>query len=214
MNCLPQMLCLAIGAPGLPSLPGPTLPTGPQPTLPSLSALPIPRPGSLPTLATPLAALPIVPADRLPELGPTSAICRFGTPQANLNFGTIPAGAVARAFAQPLLLQVECAQAADFTLSTREPAIALGNAAERSSVPVTVRGQVGSLNGSAWVRLELDGQPLAARRFSIPAASPTVIAATAVVVASPTSDRTPASNGTLDNLVLTHHLYLIDGSAP
>lgn len=235
MRYLPRMLCLSLlaspvpvlAAESLSSLPSglpptsgvvmrpassPTLPLPTQPTWPA--QLPAQLPGALPGLPSELAPLPVVTPERLPAAGPTPAVCQFKTPQANLNFGAIPSGAASRSYAQPVLLQVECRQAADFRFSTTEPAIATGSAAERSSLLLTLRGPDGRITGSAWVRLEQDGQPLAARRYSVPASSPTLIAATALLVASPTSERTPVSSGTLDSLVLARQLYLSDGSAP
>jgi len=203
----------------LPAVPAPSLPKTPLAGAESLgSAIQQPLPGLLrnPLLPAELltAAQAVVTiADTLPAL-PTAAPCRFGGSSIEVNFGQIPAGVEAREFGQPLLLQVECSQAAEFMISSQEPPLSVGSAAERSAIPVTLRDHAGVAGNIAWALLEHEGQPLATRRFSVPAASPTLIAVTALLLASPTSRKTPSVSGALESLMLARQLYLIDASTP
>ena len=210
------------------------------PGAPALSAAPdmpsllgtLPAPGALtpPPLNQVIPALPnntLISADllaltqtatgpvtkNLPAL-PTTAPCRFGGASIELNFGQIPAGVDARRHAQQLMLQVECSQATEFTISSQEPSLSIGSAAERSAIAVTLRSPTGIHSGAAWALLEQDGQPLAMRRFSVPAASPTLIAVTALLLASPQSRLTPSLHGELESLMLARQLYLIEATTP
>jgi len=204
-------------ATGLPTVPG--LPQSPlagaepltsavQSTLPGLLRNPL-LPADL--LAAAQAVVPVT--GTLPAL-PTAAPCRFGGGSIDVNFGQIPAGADAREFGQALLLQVECSQATEFMISSQEPPLNIGSDAERSAIPVTLRNQTEVAGNIAWALLEQDGQPLASRRFSVPAASPTLIAVTAYLLASPTSRQTPGMSGELESLMLARQLYLIDATSP
>lgn len=217
---------------GLPTLALP--PTGlppatlPAATPPEVSTAQFPSRLSLPALGPLSSIVPsLLPADLLalttapvtailpvtPAL-PTAAPCRFGGGSVELNFGQVPTNVDARLYSRQLMLQVECSQATEFMISSQEPPLSVGTMAERSAIVVMMRDQAGIYSGQAWAFLEQDGQPLATRHFSVPAASPTLIAVTALLLASPESRRTPALSGQLESLALARQLYLIEAATP
>lgn len=202
-----------------------TVPAGAE----SRPGLPLPQPGSLP--ASPLAGVvsTLLPADlqMLTQVGtpavttlpvlpafPALAPCRFGGTNITLDFGQVPPGVDAQPYTRQLILQVECSQATEFSISSQEPPADFGTVAERSAVPVSLRGAANTYSGVAWALLEQDGQPLAARRFSVPADSPTLIAINALLLASPETRITPSLPGELESLMLARQLYLIVATEP